>query len=144
VTIPQRTITRDDALTQLRNAVEDRGADYVYPGTDPDSGGVTCRYFADYEVPTGEFGQDGDNPHPPACIVGHALSQLGVTYEDVTAVKTARNLTNTASARALLPALPGLDVTPEALEAFADAQDAQDCGLTWGDAITAAQDSHEN
>lgn len=140
MTIPQRTITRDDALTLIRTAVEDRGADYTYPDTAEFEGAdVTCRYFADEGTEADEFGQTAENPHPPACIVGHALSQLGVTYEDMQAVYVPNGNPNTASARTLLRRLPGLDVTPEAEEVFAEAQDMQDGGRTWGDALARAE-----
>lgn len=145
MTIPQRTITRDDALSLLRNAVEDRGADYVYPGTAETLGAdVTCRYFADEGVGADDFGQTAENPNPPACIVGHALSQLGVTYADVMATRVVHGETNTASARLLLRALPGLDVTPEAEQLFVSAQDSQDGGYTWGDAVKYAQTNNND
>lgn len=139
MTIPTRTITRDDALTMLRRAVDDRGETYVYPGA-AEPGAAGCRYFSD-ETTEGKFGATADNPHPPACIVGHVLDQIGVTYDDLEDVTDERLVTpNTWGATNLLKRLDGLTVEPQAMRLLMDVQDYQDSGIAWGDAVQRADD----
>lgn len=125
-----RGLTPRDAIELLERAVAEKGEDYVYR---PDRTSTDPCFYADYddyddydevEVPTG-----------PGCIVGHVLSYLGATPEDLAALDLQQ---------------PGATAVCEKLSANADvigiltaAQDTQD-GLwanTWGQALESARRS---
>lgn len=109
-------ITAEEMLAALEWAAEQKGADYVYPEElkEPDTGGVlTCRYRSSA---TGE----------PCCIVGMAVDHLrpGFTF------------------REYQPAHLVLDCAADddARHIAADAQNVQDEGLPWREAVNYARD----
>lgn len=122
-------LTPRDVIELLERAVAEKGEDYVYR---PDRTSTDPCFYADYDdydeveerVPTG-----------PGCIVGHVLSYLGATPEDLAALDLGK---------------PGAWAVCENLSANADvigiltaAQDTQD-GLwanTWGLALESARRS---
>ena len=57
-----KVIDRDEAIALLERAVNEKGADYVYPDK------INCLYA------------DGNRP---GCIVGHALSYVGVSVDQL-------------------------------------------------------------
>lgn len=105
------TITAAEARELLTRAVEEMGAEYVYP--DPGH----CRYFND----------DGT----PSCLVGHVLA-----YKGVAAVTFADRIDNETTVDGLRSwMLTADDRTARALRA---AQAKQDSGEDWGTALAAA------
>lgn len=111
-------ITYDKAEELIERAIEERGADYVYdpPGTD------YCAYF-----------HIEDGTPRCGCIVGLALSYIGLTYADVE-----DGLNTDTHATKLLVAL-GVTCTPEAGRLLDLVQEYQDAKFTWGDAYTTAK-----
>jgi hypothetical protein len=116
-------ITYDMAVAALEAAVEEKGADYVYPESEKVED--TCQYL----------NEDGS----PSCIVGNALMRLGVT-------RLPRHGTGSPSAYTLLVAT---DYGPEPV-ALADertarlfewAQHVQDDGTPWGEAVRLAKEA---
>lgn len=104
-------ITEADALNGLRTAVAARGASYTYRA--PDNGPTRWCVYAWTYTP-GEY--------EPMCIVGHALSTLGVPLRlmyhcanDETVAGLADQLTN-----------HGYVLTPDAVSVLAAAQHVQD------------------
>lgn len=105
------TITADEARELLQRAVNEKGADYVYPER------FNCRYF----------NEDGG----PSCIVGHVLDYKGLTLDDVPGVEnTAALLTIRGDG-----VIKCDDLTSRALQ---EAQNVQDCGEPWGYALAEA------
>lgn len=94
----------------LARAVEEKGADYVYPEAEKAQyliiGDPVCSYF--YEG-------------KPSCIIGHVLSYLGRTK--------ASEGSNASTV------LRGFGFTLGELAAAQSAQGAQDQGGTWGGAL---------
>jgi hypothetical protein len=100
-------ITRESFTAAMKQVVELRGRDWVYPEELRDGG---CQYYVE------DYG--------PACLIGAALDVLGV---DV------RSLTNPVIASSVLYDLGCADY---ALENAADkAQRIQDSDGTWGESL---------
>lgn len=107
-------LTLEKAHELLKRAVEEKGADYVYPEDEKWADGM-CRYFR----------PDG----APLCIVGHVLHYLGVT----------RVTEGRGAAAALLGA--GVTTVPTTHWALQEAQCCQDGGGTWGEALAAFEEA---
>lgn len=107
------TITADDARTLLTRAVEEKGADYIYPRANHPDG---CLYF------------EGD---APSCIVGHVFAYKGMKPlpEDYNG--------STVSGLASYERFFSVDGR-RTLRALASAQGTQDAGEPWGDALAIA------
>lgn len=122
-------LTYDDALALLRRAVEEKGADHVYrkrgPQLDDDGGFVSgsgCMYF------------DPEDHYVPACIIGHVFSYLGLGYHDLPHGCNNLAITGLINDRGML-------VTDEYAQLlFEYAQDLQDLGRPWGQAVTEADE----
>lgn len=118
------TIDKRKMLGLLRKAVKERGADWRYENGNFD--GIGCVYQSD----AGE----------PACIVGHALY-----YYDPKLLKAFGSCANGAAfggAAQLVVEAGYYDVhfTPGAYVAASRAQELQDAGFTWGEALAGAED----
>ena len=111
------TITAAEARELLTRAVEEKGADYVYPRSVDEALG--CAYFED----------DGT----PSCIVGHVLAYKGVTLETL----PLPDFDNNASVWALQRS-GFLEADDRASEALRRAQGRQDGGGDWGEALSIA------
>lgn len=114
----------DWALDRLRRVVKGR-EDYVYERIGSVGGvGGMCAYF----TPDGK----------PSCIVGHALAIEGLTLDEVGGE-------NTASVETLDEHLQATGrwwgLTPGAVEVLAVAQQSQDTGETWGEALRCAEEA---
>lgn len=117
------------AVELLERAVAEKGADYIY--FPPGSSG-TCLY---------------DNGDTPGCIVGHALSYLGVSNPDLGRLDDAPDNSDEISSSGILPlsntrvleAITGVTLTPEAEEVWAIAQRYQDDKVSWGLAVSHAK-----
>jgi hypothetical protein len=123
-----------DALRLLENAVEARGADYVYP-RDADSIIKVCVYTRNGE---------------PSCGVGYALYEAGLSIEGLERLDDADQerddeegfFTTGISEEAIRSILRNdLDtiITDEAQEVFARFQVAQDSGENWGFSLECAK-----
>jgi hypothetical protein len=114
-------IDRDEAVRGLRLALEARGETYVYPRKDN-----MCNYV---------------HNGVPDCLVAEALHQIGVPMETLDWMQV--NLSEIGEYdgeedRYIVAAAPSVDITPEAVEVFANAQSAQDVGTPWGEAVAEA------
>lgn len=112
-----RHITEAEFTAAVEAAVQERGADYVYPEADPDF--ISKEGVCVYRTPSGE----------PACIVGLALHNLGIEapgYED-----------RSINARELMTYMEGVRFPKKVITAAAVAQDCQDAEKTWGEAMNA-------
>lgn len=110
------TITADEARELLTRAVEEKGADYIYPRVNNPDG---CLYF---------------EGNAPSCIVGHVLAYKGMEpFED----EGELNASTVHSLRHHMLFEVDNDRTFEALRA---AQTWQDSGETWGDTLRVALD----
>jgi hypothetical protein len=124
----------DDALRGLREARDEKGADYIYQKPDPSHN--VCVYC--WEI---------DGQMQPRCIVGVALAKLGVPP------KLMYQLANDLSIHALAECLRhrGYNITTDAVYVMRAAQCVQDAALgeesrrppdekvTWGAAVAAAE-----
>lgn len=100
----------DEVLALLEEVVAEYGEDYVYPGHNTTGG---CVYT-----------KDG----APSCLVGHALTRLGVPVDFLSehndfAVSNIQRLT----------------MDEEVLDMLQTAQETQDIGCTWGHALEDAR-----
>lgn len=115
-----RVVTYEDALGLLKRQVEKKGADYVY----------TDHYWictlADPNPVTGE--------PEPRCIVGHVYVDIGVPAEDLVPVRGPVGRESVD-----LGATYGVHFEPEARALLLRAQENQDHGSPWGDAVRDAE-----
>lgn len=108
-------ITTEDFIQAMRDAVAERGADYVYPPFENFADDYHNEFGAcQYQTPDGT----------PACIVGLALSKIDPNLvpeygEDPGAERF----------------LTGKGLDPSVAEAAGWAQGIQDDGKTWGEAL---------
>lgn len=122
------TITADMALAALREAVEERGRDYVYPTTLME----TCHYRW---TPT-DVNHGNGYLNKPACGVGVALDKLGVLADVVPNWATPRNSATVTK----LPFADGV-ITPGAIAVLRAFQYSQDRAMFWGTALRRAEES---
>lgn len=121
-----RTYDYDETLSLLRAAVELKGEDYVY--TNPNGematidGGITDCFYVD------ESGDDA----VPSCIVGHVFHAMGIPVLDM--LKIEGSSVNSDVTEDLLRD-NSIQVTPRATRLLYSAQDLQDSGHTWGEAV---------
>lgn len=108
-------ITLPKALKLLERAVAEKGADYTVD---------LCRYFDDGE---------------PACIVGHVFSYVGATEGDLHMGYDAHQVASANTAELRTIDVQGVKITPKAREVLSAAQQAQDRGKTWGNALKSAR-----
>lgn len=112
-----RTVDLPEALELLERAAQEKGEDHVYP-RGPMNG---CFYAVGGK---------------PGCIVGHVLSYLDVSPEDMAAIEgwgiCQPEPRNWLSRR-------GVKFTRDAITALSQAQGAQDLGATWRGAVDAAR-----
>lgn len=107
-------ITFDEAKSLIQRAIDEKGADYVYP----EAWSINCRYF------------NGDGS--PSCIVGHVLHYAGVDGNDWYGTdNNESNVHNLAEDGVLALA----DATRILLGV---AQARQDHGATWDEAMDEA------
>lgn len=109
-------ITAEEARTLLVRAVEEKGADYVYPHVDADD--------PEYHGPC-LYIRHG----LPDCIIGHVLYYLDVpTY----AIRECEGGGAATTVKRFFP-----DTDAYVLNALDTAQSSQDQGETWGQALEA-------
>lgn len=122
---PIETLTYDRALSLLNAAIAEKGEDYKYPKNPSVFGG--CVYF------------DPDT-RQPSCIIGHVLAYLGLTAEDMEIDSPLPDIdSRNALAFASLVEEGDIQVDSPRTEALLQvAQEQQDQGSSWGDAVAAA------
>lgn len=134
-------IEKEQAIELLNRAVEEKGADYVYPrgGLGENSGDdKVCAY---------------ERNGAPSCIVGHVFSYLGVPVEtlavlDQQSLSAVTDLTRSVptwiddeevhgvpKGEVPLSVLAGIQIDPDALGILRRAQADQDGGIPWGKAV---------
>lgn len=115
-----KPLTYEEAVTLLDKAVEDKGADYVYPRHEGEEGSEAaeaggCMYRED----------DGS----PSCIVGHVIAYAGGDLRRVPEGLGAGHAVK----------LAGLSVDETTETLLIRAQMAQDSGASWGMAVGRAK-----
>ncbi|WP_277670928.1 hypothetical protein [Saccharomonospora viridis] len=113
----------------IKAAVDKRGKHWVYP--------INETGWVLYNL-TGEFGggcryflESGE----PACLIGTALAELGATPEDVTEGLNAGQVLYDLTGEGRDNFNPYSDSTPSWVRAAVAAQEEQDDGLSWGEAL---------
>lgn len=109
-------LTYDDAVIGLQRAVMEKGEDHVFSPEQPDDPDT---YFY-FDPKSGECG----------CIVGHVLSYYGITKEDLGKHNQG---TGFGTILRLTPRVVTCDPAAKAL--LQAAQEDQDSGATWGQAV---------
>jgi len=107
-----KNITEEQVTEAMRQVIEEKGADYVYPEEEKliHGGGQMCRY--------------GTEKGEPLCLIGHVIVKLGTT------------LHRQMEGRPASGVLRSIGVTDErVLEAADRAQTYQDRGDIWGEAL---------
>jgi hypothetical protein len=133
-------IDHHKAIEALRECVEERGPDFVYK--DPVEGvkAQSCFYWHYPVVPDAWAGSFQDREQPavePGCMIGLMLHKLGVpaeatrTYEEQ-AVFTMWDRPNGV-----------FELTENAMEVCRAAQNRQDDGDRWGDALACAEEKYQ-
>ena len=122
-------------MQALDACVAERGEDYVYPEAGKVDG--ICQYW--WEGPSDEDEDGKSLPEGPGCIVGLALSKLGVSdqfIQDLT-------LMNAQNALNLLAKRGSWQIEEGAAGLFRYAQIKQDAGWSWGYAAEQAKLHYE-
>lgn len=118
-----RTITREEALRALNEAVASKGYDYV----DKDAAaGRACRNIR----------KQDDGTHVPSCIVGTALVWLGIPVEWFIEYDCGAVSVTTVADR--LHGANLVTIPEDVLDFLADAQTKQDQKHPWGEAVVYA------
>jgi hypothetical protein len=123
--VTMRKVSGEQVLKLLEQVTAEKGTDYRYPE----------ELFLKSNVCV-NFTSDGQ----PSCIVGHVLPKLGVDYEIAVAYEIDGG-SSAASTVRTLEEYGHTGFTHEALAALATAQNFQDFGWTWGEAVEAARAS---
>lgn len=111
-----------EARELLQRAVDEKGADYVYV---PEDGGLgKCQYF---------HNEGGERV--PGCIIGHVLAYKGVTYDTLGGRFLNRMSVTYLASNGTVADLS--DTPHSVLSALRAAQDTQDDGATWSEALAA-------
>lgn len=124
-------INRDQAISLLEQAVEERGPGFVYTQVEyarPDGRGLgaLCKY---------------EDQGAPSCGVGLALHKAGVPLPLLRSLdKDPAEDTSIDTVAPILGAA-GFTLTPDALTAFTLFQNLQDTGSTWGRALGEVQEA---
>lgn len=124
-------IGKEQAIALLKRAVEEKGEDFVY-APNANSTDKSCTYEAG--------GQ-------PSCIVGYALSYVGVPVEKLAALDNADDTHQIfatgikfLSEDGVLEEIAGVTLTPQAQDILTKAQAYQDDGESWGGSVRAAEE----
>lgn len=126
-------VTMDDAIAMLEEAVAYKGADYDYRAPRMSDLSFGCVMF---------FEQNG--ARVPSCVVGHVTAEMGILHiiEPGWGVTAMQGVLNAEGAWAesydRSPALGVGGFDPAVAHILLTAQQKQDCGYTWGEALAAA------
>lgn len=111
--------TLDETLALLDKAVDERGLDYKYP----DAGKKNTEWRDEY----GQCLYRNQNTGEPACIVGLALSYVGLTH-----------LLEEGASVTGLSAMLEAYFDRDSIDALKIAQSNQDLNTCWGDSVAQA------
>ena len=114
----------DGAIRSLRTVVFEKGPDYVYRRVNAYGLKGACVNFHNGE---------------PSCIVGHAFGLLGLTAEKALEIGVASTTIASASCELLNRSDFDWEFTDDASRILALAQDYQDSGESWGEALKACE-----
>ena len=126
----KRVIDQEEALALMEKAVLERGEKWCYPHLLVGE----CAYFMDDEETFDSvFVNYGLKPNGPSCLVGLALSYVGLTKEII-------SYHNTEGVTSINDAIEGNDdidwvLGADAIKVFYKAQEYQDDGAKWGDVL---------
>lgn len=112
-------LTLEETKRLLNEAVEERGAEYVYPNATKD-GDSTCRYV--------HYQPDGDTP---GCIVGWVLHKAGIPLPELSKSEGE----NAVAAVRRLGINGLLRTDPEVSTLLRKVQGWQDHAASWGKAV---------
>lgn len=115
----------DGAIRSLREVVFEKGPDYVYRRVEAYGFQGACVNFT----------EDGE----PSCIVGHVFGLLGLTGEKALEVGVASTAIASVSCELLNRSDFEWTFTDGAIRILAVAQDYQDTGSSWGEALEACE-----
>ena len=119
-------IDLEKARTLLRAAMETQGPDFVY---NPEGKG-TCMNIPD------EGAKEGDPRAITGCLIGTMITGLGISMDEYELKET-----NVIGAARILSDRSKVQFTQDALVYLMRAQNAQDNGKTWGEAVTHAEET---
>ncbi|KPC89903.1 hypothetical protein ADL27_38470 [Streptomyces sp. NRRL F-6602] len=114
-------VTADEVMSTLRAVVAER-PDYVYARPEADNRAAACLYV-----------HHDDGTAKPGCLVGTVLHRLGVPLVELEKVEGE----GAVSAVSTVATLEWHDAPSSALQA---AQEVQDDGGTWAEALAAAEE----
>lgn len=121
------TIDYDTALNLLQRAVNEKGEDYVYKRKEPFG---SCMYF--------------DENKQPDCIIGHVLSYLGITYDNLSTATLKGEDVNITAVNTLMYHKVIATDSVKTKTLLKKAQIYQDEGSTWGTALELAIEDAES
>lgn len=127
------TLTIENVVKAVEEAVELKGSDYVYPSNEPDP-------LRESVIGACQYVRSG----APSCLVGHALVSLGVPLNrlasfDLQYANSAKAVLDTLYAEAIIDFENAGEELDEIETFLMAAQGKQDEGFTWGEALTAAR-----
>lgn len=131
----KRVIDREEALTLMEKAVIERGENWVYPKAVLSG---TCAYFMPSWASAETVEASGLRQDSPACLVGLALSYVGLTKEII-------GNHNESGVDGVMVAVDDTDdidwtLSEDAKIVFEAAQHLQDNEATWGDTLNAVRE----
>jgi len=112
----------NDARALLDRAVEEKGADYVYPEGERENWGGRENLCSYYTKRGGEV--------VPSCIIGHVVDYLGLRKKFLAKREQYEGGPGTSILRTL-----GVPLTAKAEALLDEVQTQQDEGRPWGDAV---------
>lgn len=115
------------AISSLRTVVFEAGPDYVYKRVEAYGLGGACVNFHNGE---------------PSCIVGKVFSLLGLTAEKAEEFNVAGMAIASTSCERLNRSDFEWKFSNAAIGVLVTAQDCQDGGMSWGQALKAAEDRY--
>lgn len=113
-TTTQLTPEETEALRIMREIVAEKGHDYVYPESEKD--GSLCQYL--------RYDENG-TAVGPSCIAGHYLVRTGMDVESL----------RHSEGRGVIVVVGKIPLDSRLAGALGIAQEAQDRGETWGQAL---------
>ena len=129
-------LTRSETIDLLNRAVQERGADWIYP---KDALHGQCLYYVPRpdDMYDETVGFTDLNPGDPACIVGLVFSYIGVDYDEIDSLMC--NTTDVFNTHCDVSQSRSEALFDHgSLELLATVQKAQDEGVPWGVAVREA------
>lgn len=131
----KRMIDRDEAISLMEKAVIERGEDWRYPR---ETMGMKCVYFMPSHVEDELVERTGLQKGGPACLVGMALSFVGLT-EEIVGYSNDESVLCVSNCAAESDEVDWV-LSGGAITVFNAAQKVQDRGGEWGAALKVAKE----